>query len=366
MHAAVTENPCPSDLEYVVADMCTNDIVEEESVYGSSRVDSVLLRITKQQNNCICHVSLQKTVHNYTIYMSKYDGRSSSAPELQNCGLVVDVEYVDTSDITQSLPPIECTSGTRMRSIELGDSQLIFKSRIVDGDLTRGYCMQLFRYQSIVSCKMNHQAGKAGSDEDWIETIGTQHTSIDECKKYCLQTEACVAIHFEGRYCFLYNRTTRIVTNDVAIYSQKHCVDTQNLKIRCYPPESTTQTDQVITSDDTFSTKSVTVSRQIGDNHVTNSTTKSSIAREKEIIKETSTSFMVALVIAIIGCTVAVFFAGTTIFYRRQLHTQNSNIVLAPSVNYVDLSRARDDSNYSAINSQAVNEQQYETVNQRT
>lgn len=77
---------------------------------------------------------------------------------------------------------------------------------------------------------MNDHLQKAGSEDDWIETYGEHHTSIDECKQYCLQTKACVAVHFENhnKYCFVYNQTTTILTKDDSIYSQKHCEDSQS------------------------------------------------------------------------------------------------------------------------------------------
>lgn len=53
------------------------------------------------------------------------------------------------------------------------------------------------------------------------------------------------------------------------------------LKVRCYPPESTTQTDQVTSTKDTFTT---TVTKSTSHNHMTNSTNKSTIEREKENI----------------------------------------------------------------------------------
>lgn len=125
--------------------MCTNDSVVEDSKDGYKAVDSVLLRITKQQNNCTCHISLHKTVTNYTIYMSKYGELSNSAPGEPKCGLAVDVEYVETSDTSRPLKSIECTSGTSNRSITLEGNELTFRSRIINGSFTRGYCMQIHR-----------------------------------------------------------------------------------------------------------------------------------------------------------------------------------------------------------------------------
>lgn len=125
--------------------MCTDDYAEEEDAEGSVKVNSVLLRITKHQNSCICHVNLEVTETNYTIHMSKYQDRSYAAPEQHHCGLAVDVDYVDTSITTRSLQPIECIEGTKKRSIALGGSELKFESRIINGDFTRGYCMQISR-----------------------------------------------------------------------------------------------------------------------------------------------------------------------------------------------------------------------------
>ncbi|VDI16029.1 Hypothetical predicted protein [Mytilus galloprovincialis] len=212
----------------LVVDMCTDDSAIEDSVDGIKPVDSVVLRITKQQNNCICHVSLQNNATNYTIYMSKYEGQSNAAPTQQNCGLEVDVIYIDTLDTARSLQSIACSSGTGMRSIALRGGELQLKSRIINGSFNRGYCMQIFRSEAIYNCSMIDQLDTAGIDNDWKETHGTQHTSFDECKRYCLQSEACQAVHYETNYCFVYNRTTTVIRKPDSIFSRKDCVDTQS------------------------------------------------------------------------------------------------------------------------------------------
>lgn len=81
---------------------------------------------------------------------------------------------------------------------------------------------------AVLSCTMNDQVGKAGTEPNWIETSGQQHTSLDACKKYCLETAYCVAVHYEPSYCFVYNMTTILLHKDAAIYSEKECVDTQS------------------------------------------------------------------------------------------------------------------------------------------
>lgn len=75
---------------------------------------------------------------------------------------------------------------------------------------------------------MIDQVDKAGLDGDWIITSGTQHKSFDNCKIYCLQTEACVAVHYESNYCFVYNKTTDVYTKDMSTFSRKDCVDNQS------------------------------------------------------------------------------------------------------------------------------------------
>ncbi|CAC5374153.1 unnamed protein product [Mytilus coruscus] len=343
----VSSSPVGIAMILPIADMCTDDFATEENFNGSKTIDSVLLRITKQQTNCICHVSLQNNATNYTIFMSKYEGQSNAAPEQQNCGLAVDVDYVDTSDTIRSLQPIECTRGTGIRSIGLDGNELKLKTRIIGGTFTKGYCMQIFRNQSTNPCQMNArvnlvgrdddwiqthgtqhttfgdceryclqdatcvavhyesnycfvynkkttvsqkddttysqkhcvdsqnqtlfscnmidpQQHTAGTDGDWIETHGIQHTSYVECERYCLQTEACQAVHYEPKYCFVYNKKTTVSPKDDATYSQKHCVDTQKLQIRCFPPELTTQTGQDTTIEDNRSTRMEAVTTQTG------------------------------------------------------------------------------------------------------
>ncbi|CAC5366886.1 unnamed protein product [Mytilus coruscus] len=299
MHSSDPEDPCPSELYHIVEDMCTDKSAIEESVNGSKTVDSVLLRITKHQNTCICH-----------------EGQSNAAPDQENCGLAVDVDYVDTSDKTRSFQSIECTNWTGIRSICLDGNELKLKTRIIGSTFTKGYCMQIFRNQSTNPCQMNapvnlagrdydwiqthgiqhktlsecerdclqdatcvavHYENKtlfscnmidpqyhtAGIDGDWIETHGIQHTSYDKCERYCPQTEACQALHYESKYCSVYNKKTTVSPKDDATYSQKHCVDTQS-RIRCFPPELTTQTGQDTTIDTNLSTKMEAVTTQTG------------------------------------------------------------------------------------------------------
>ncbi|VDI22053.1 Hypothetical predicted protein [Mytilus galloprovincialis] len=354
-------DPCPSHLNNTVVDICTDDSAIEDSVDESKAVDSVLLRITKHQNNCICHVTLHNNATDYTMYMSKYEGQSNAAPEQHNCGLAVDVEYVDNSDTIRSLQPIECTNGTSMRSIELESSELKLKSRIIDGDFTRGYCMQISRNQVIYTCKMNAQEGKSGDDADWIQARRTEY--FDACERYCIQTEACGAVHYQSNTCFVYNKTI-LTSRDGATYSQKQCYDNQ-IKIKCHPPESTTETSQGTTIDDTFSTKFVTLTKPIGNNHVAISSTQSAIERENTITKENDSASVSVIIVAVVGWCATALFAITTFYvyrlYRRSNRPRTASVRELNANNYYeDLSALRLSTNYNSHNISTVKAEQHE------
>lgn len=85
----------------------------------------------------------------------------------------------------------------------------------------------IFADQPIFSCKMEDQVSKAGSDDDWIQTSETKNITFEKCKSYCLQTKKCLAVHFEGTFCFVYVNTTELIHKDDATFSKKNCKDTQ-------------------------------------------------------------------------------------------------------------------------------------------
>lgn len=123
----------------LASDICTDNSVEKRSDDGSKPDDSILLCITKQQNNCKCHVNLETSATNVTINISKQDGTTNSIHDRLHCGLAVDIEHVDTTDTIRSLQLFECSSGPGARAISAGS--LTLKSRIIDSDYPRGYCM---------------------------------------------------------------------------------------------------------------------------------------------------------------------------------------------------------------------------------
>jgi hypothetical protein len=62
-------------------DMCTSNSATEEIQSGSFKVDSVVLRIMIQQDNCICRVTIDNQIKPVYIGLNTYDGLTASAPK---------------------------------------------------------------------------------------------------------------------------------------------------------------------------------------------------------------------------------------------------------------------------------------------
>ena len=129
-----------------VADMCTlSSAMENIQLSGSFNVDSVVLRIMIQ-DNCICRVTIDNQVQPISIALRKYNGLSTSAPTKYGCGLAVDITHIPNISAGNEIAPMQCVENTNFRDIKLlQNSSLQFKSRIIDGNFTRGYCMRLKR-----------------------------------------------------------------------------------------------------------------------------------------------------------------------------------------------------------------------------
>ena len=131
----------------------------EETFSGGYNIDSVLLRIVMQQNNCICRVTLDNQKQNpVAVGLRKCDGLQSSAPEKADCGLAVDINHMP--DMSTENAPIEClVNGTRYIPL-FQKSNLQFRSRIINGSFIRGFCIRIRRGKAslqIVNLKKNHK-----------------------------------------------------------------------------------------------------------------------------------------------------------------------------------------------------------------
>lgn len=130
----------------LVADMCTDDYAVEDNVDGNILIDSVVVRVMRQKANCICRVSLNNNVGNYSVDIEKWSALKTSAPELPNCGLAINVNYIKvTAEAKRNSYPIQCSTGTKRKELLHKNEFIELKSKILDGTFTRGYCMQIFR-----------------------------------------------------------------------------------------------------------------------------------------------------------------------------------------------------------------------------
>ena len=129
-----------------VADMCTSSFATEDTHSGNYQVDSVVLRIMIKEDNCICRVTIDNQIQPVSTTLRKYDGLITSSPEEYGCGLAVDINHIPDMPTGNVIAPIECAMNSNLRNIPLlQNSTLQFKSRIINGSFTRGYCMQIVR-----------------------------------------------------------------------------------------------------------------------------------------------------------------------------------------------------------------------------
>ena len=77
------------------------------------------------------------------------DGLRASAPERTDCGLAVDINHIPDMSTGNVIAPIECiVNGTRRHTSLFQKSYLQFKSRIINGDFIRGFCIQIIRVKA--------------------------------------------------------------------------------------------------------------------------------------------------------------------------------------------------------------------------
>ncbi|CAC5372603.1 unnamed protein product [Mytilus coruscus] len=143
-------DPCPDTTpRMTIADLCTTDYATEDDNNGGTSVDSVALRAMTQQDGCECEVKLQNQTSIYTLNMRKYDLVRSAAPVQEACGLAIHIDYNIPNNLPETKDPIECTRGTGGRAITLlKNGVLYFRSRIIDGIFSTGYCIQIYRQDS--------------------------------------------------------------------------------------------------------------------------------------------------------------------------------------------------------------------------
>lgn len=125
--------------------MCQSGVGEEDYKTGHVEVDSVALRITTPEDNCLCQVYLLNQTDQYNVFM-KYYTKSISGPDHINCWLAIDISISAELNKDESLETIQCTNRTSARPIFLKQNEMLnFKSTLIDGTLTSEYCFLIFR-----------------------------------------------------------------------------------------------------------------------------------------------------------------------------------------------------------------------------
>jgi hypothetical protein len=74
------------------------------------------------------------------------DGLQSSVPEKADCGLAVDINHIPDMSTGNVIAPIECLVNKTRRHTPLSQNgYLQFRSRIINGDFIRGFCIRIIR-----------------------------------------------------------------------------------------------------------------------------------------------------------------------------------------------------------------------------
>jgi hypothetical protein len=144
-----------------VADMCKSSSATEETSSGGYRVDSVVLRIMTQQDDCICRVMIDNQIDTVSVGIRTFNGLTTSAPVEAYCGFAVDINHIPDMSTGNVIAPIECLVNDTLRHTTLlQQGYLQFRSRIINGEFIRGFCIRIIRGNAslqIVKFKKNHK-----------------------------------------------------------------------------------------------------------------------------------------------------------------------------------------------------------------
>ena len=131
--------------------MCKSSSATEETSSGGYKVDSVILRIMTQQDNCICRVMIDNQKDTVSVGIRKLDGLTASAPVEAECGLAIDINHIPDMSTGNVIAPIECLVNDTLRHTPLFQkSYLQFTSRIINGSFIRGFCIRIIRGKALL------------------------------------------------------------------------------------------------------------------------------------------------------------------------------------------------------------------------
>ena len=93
-----------------------------------------------------CRVMIENQKDTVVVGIRKYAGLTASAPEEAECGLAVDVNHIPNMSTGIVIDPIEClVNGTLRHTPLFQKGYLQFRSRIINGDFIRGFCIRIIR-----------------------------------------------------------------------------------------------------------------------------------------------------------------------------------------------------------------------------
>ncbi|CAC5418055.1 unnamed protein product [Mytilus coruscus] len=161
--------------------MCEIGSAVENIDDGNNNADTVVLSLMENRNNCSCYVNVENMNSNTILYIKPYNDLPASAPKEQLCGMIIDLFRIYPNQNSQHISetPIGCNSGQIQRSVTLTreNNKLEFISKIVTGNFTRGYCIQIIRV---------HNSGGQDDDKELKLICGNQDLSITTTLQYNL------------------------------------------------------------------------------------------------------------------------------------------------------------------------------------
>lgn len=143
--------------------MCQTGLAVEQigkSKDGNSNFDHVTLRARTQEDNCTCLVFIKnQSLFSAQMYIEPYERLQSSAPKESECGLelYLDIYQEETLKTDRKMFPIKCTSGQTSRALSFSRNNVLsFTSKVIDGNITRGYCIDIQRGKFIILFRYNY------------------------------------------------------------------------------------------------------------------------------------------------------------------------------------------------------------------
>ncbi|XP_052088229.1 uncharacterized protein LOC127725338 [Mytilus californianus] len=119
-----------------VAEMCQSTAVKNDK-YSNS----IFLSLIEQENNCSCIVSVKNAKNHVDLSIK----RLNNLTEQLSCGIEIDIYFIRPNQINLlDQLATKCTSEENTKRLSILDIEYLqFISRVVDGNFSNGYCIQI-------------------------------------------------------------------------------------------------------------------------------------------------------------------------------------------------------------------------------